>query len=180
MRCRELFATFFKIGLLTIGGGYAMVPVIQEAVVKEHSWLTDEEFIDALALSQSAPGALAINSSVYIGYKLRGFKGALVAALGTALPSFIIILLISLFFFELREIDYVEKAFKGVRAAVVSMIALSLVQLMEAVKLKAKGYAIFVIAAIALVVFDVNPLWVLLAGGAGSFIHYSIKGGSGE
>lgn len=177
MRYRELFATFFKIGLLTIGGGYAMVPVIQEAVVKEHSWLTDEEFIDALALSQSAPGALAINSSVYIGYKLKGVKGAVVAALGTSLPSFLIILLISLFFFRLREIDYVEKAFKGIRAAVVSMIALSLVQLLETVKLKAKGYMIFVIAAIALVVFDVNPLWVLLSGGAGSLIYYSIKGG---
>ena len=102
----------------------------------------------------------------------------MVAALGTSLPSFLIILLISLFFFRMREIDYVEKAFKGIRAAVVSMIALSLVQLLEAVKLKPRGYVVFGASAIALVVLDVNPLWVLVAGGAGSLIYYSIKGGA--
>lgn len=177
MRYRKLFATFFKIGLLTIGGGYAMVPVIQRAVVKENNWLTDEEFIDALALSQSSPGALAINSSVYIGYKLKGIKGGVVSAIGTALPSFLIILLISLFFFNLREIGYVEQAFKGIRAAVVSMIALSLLQLMGSVKLKVGGYIVFVVAAVALVIFGTNPVWVLMAGGAGSIIYYNAKGG---
>lgn len=177
MKYRELFATFFKIGLLTIGGGYAMVPVIQQAVVRDQNWLTDEEFMDALALSQSAPGALAINSSVYIGYKLKGLKGAAVSALGTALPSFLIILIVSLFFFKLREVEYVEKAFRGIRAAVVAMIALSLVQLLEVVKFKARGYAVFIAASVALVFFSINPIWVLLTGGLGSLLYNSIKGG---
>ena len=117
------FGTFFKIGLFTIGGGYAMVPLIEEEVVNKKKWISQEDFIDLLAISQSVPGVFAVNFSIFIGYKLRGFSGALALALGTILPSFLIILAIALFFQQFKEYEAVEKIFKGIRPAVVALIA---------------------------------------------------------
>ena len=97
------FATFFKIGLFTIGGGYAMVPLIEEEVVNKKKWISQEDFIDLLAVSQSVPGVFAVNFSIFIGYKLRRFPGALALALGAILPSFLIILAIALFFHRFKE-----------------------------------------------------------------------------
>ena len=117
------FGTFFKIGLFTIGGGYAMVPLIEEEVIHKKKWLTQEEFIDLLAVSQSVPGVFAVNFSIFIGYKLRKFPGALALALGAILPSFLIILAIALFFHQFKEYEAVENIFKGIRPAVVALIA---------------------------------------------------------
>ena len=114
----KAFASFFKIGLFTIGGGYAMVPLIEEEVVNKKKWISQEEFIDLLAISQSVPGVFAVNFSIFIGYKLRRFPGALALALGTILPSFFIILAIALFFQQFKEYEAVEKIFKGIRPAV--------------------------------------------------------------
>ena len=94
----ELFSIFFKIGLFTIGGGYAMIPLIEEEVVKKHRWITHEEFADLLAIAQSLPGVFAVNMAIFIGNKLYGSKGSVCATLGSVLPSFLIILLIALFF----------------------------------------------------------------------------------
>ena len=94
----EAFGIFFKIGAFTIGGGYAMVPLIENEIVTKRKWIAQEDFIDLLAISQSAPGILAVNISIFIGYKLRGIRGSIITALGTILPSFIIILAIALFF----------------------------------------------------------------------------------
>ena len=98
----KAFGTFFKIGLFTIGGGYAMVPLIEEEVVNRKHWLSQEEFIDLLAVSHSVPGVFAVNFSIFIGYKLRKFPGALALALGAILPSFLIILAIALFFHQFK------------------------------------------------------------------------------
>ena len=117
------FCTFFKIGLFTIGGGYAMVPLIEEEVVNKKQWITQEEFIDLLAVSQSVPGVFAVNFSIFIGYKLRKFPGALALALGAILPSFLIILAIALFFHQYTDYEVVENIFKGIRPAVVDLIA---------------------------------------------------------
>ena len=94
----QAFSIFFKIGIFTLGGGYAMVPLIEEEIVKKHQWVNKEDFLDLLAVSQSAPGIFAVNMSIFIGYKLRGVRGSLVTALGTVLPSFLIILAIAIFF----------------------------------------------------------------------------------
>ena len=122
----DAFSTFFKIGLFTIGGGYAMVPLIEEEVVNKKKWLNQEDFIDLLAVSQSAPGVFAVNFSIFIGYKLRKFPGALSLALGAILPSFLIILSIVLFFHQFKEYEAVENIFKGIRPAVVALIAINL------------------------------------------------------
>ena len=111
----ESFGIFFKIGAFTIGGGYAMVPLIENEIVTKRKWIAQEDFIDLLAISQSAPGILAVNISIFIGYKLRGIRGSIVTALGTILPSFIIILAIALFFHSFKDNPIVERIFKGIR-----------------------------------------------------------------
>ena len=118
----ELFGSFFKIGLFTFGGGYAMVPLIEAEVIERKKWLPQSEFLDLLTLAQSSPGPIAINTSVFIGYKVRGLRGAAAAALGAVLPSFIIILIVAIFFAEIRHNAIVEAAFKGMRPAVVALI----------------------------------------------------------
>ena len=119
----EIFTSFAKIGAFTIGGGYAMIPLIQKEVVERRGWVKEEEFLDYLAISQSAPGILAINISIFIGEKLKGVKGSVIAALGSALPSFVMILLIALFFQGYRDNEIVNKIFMGIRPAVVALIA---------------------------------------------------------
>ena len=118
----EAFSIFFKIGAFTIGGGYAMVPLIENEIVTKRNWIAKEDFIDLLAISQSAPGILAVNISIFIGYRLRGIRGSIITALGTILPSFLIILAIALFFHNFKDNTIVERIFKGIRPAVVEIV----------------------------------------------------------
>ena len=119
----EAFKIFFKIGAFTIGGGYAMVPLIEDEVVNKKKWIEQDDFLDLLAIAQSAPGILAVNIAIFVGYRLRGVKGSLVTSLGSILPSFLMILAIALFFSAYKDNPYVEKVFKGIRPAVVALIA---------------------------------------------------------
>ena len=109
----EIFTCFAKIGAFTIGGGYAMVPVIQKEVVDKKRWVDEQEFLDILAISQSAPGLLAVNISIFLGYKLKGVKGSIVATLGSITPPFLIILAIAMFFAGYQDNPTVIKIFKG-------------------------------------------------------------------
>ena len=118
-----LFKTFFKIGIVTFGGGYAMISMIEEDVVRKYQWVDKEEFLDLLAIAQSCPGVFAINISTFIGYKIRKTRGAVCTALGTALPSFIIILLIAMFFHRFQDNRIIAAMFAGIRPAVVALIA---------------------------------------------------------
>ena len=119
---KKSFKTFLKIGAFTLGGGYAMIPIIEAEVVERHKWLSREEFADIIAVAQSCPGALAINMSVFIGYRLRRLPGAVCTCLATALPSFLIILLIALFFHRFQDVPWVAAMFRGIRPAVVALI----------------------------------------------------------
>ncbi len=117
-----LFFSFFKVGCFTFGGGFAMIPVIQREVCDNKCWMEQEEFIDMIAVTQSAPGPVAVNSSVFVGYKLAGIPGAVIALFGTVLPSFIIILLFAVFIASQSGTQYMTKFFEGVRPAVVALI----------------------------------------------------------
>ena len=119
----ELFITFAKIGLFTIGGGYAMIPLIKQTVVDNKKWASEEDLMDLIAVAQSCPGVFAINISVFIGYRMKRLPGALACAIGAALPSFIIILAIAVFFRQFRENPIVASVFHGIRPAVVALIA---------------------------------------------------------
>ena len=113
----EAFRTFFHIGIFTLGGGYAMIPLIEEEVVNRHKWVEKEEMLDLIAIAQSCPGVFAINIAIFIGYKLRKIRGAIATALGTALPSFLIILAIAIFFKQFEDNKIVAAIFRGIRPA---------------------------------------------------------------
>lgn len=161
----KIFTTFFKIGMFTLGGGYAMIPLIRREIVKNNQWIKDEEFCELLALAQSSPGPVAINSSVFVGYKLRGMSGSLTAALGTALPSFLIILAIAMYFADFRDNEVVANIFKGIRPAVVALIAAPLYSLSKRMKLGAKALLFSVLVTLSVSWAGISPVWVIIAAG---------------
>lgn len=171
----ELFRTFFHIGLFTIGGGYAMIPLIEEKVVEKKKWVSKEEMADLMAVAQSCPGVFAVNISIFIGHKLMGTKGAVTSALGTALPSFIIILLIALFFQQFREYEMVEKAFRGIRPAVVALIASPVFRMARTAKLNRYNCWIPFVAAFSIWLLDVNPIYIILVAGFCGFAWGKMK-----
>ena len=166
----QMFITFVRIGAFTIGGGYAMIPLIQREVVQVRKWMSPKEFIDMLALAQSAPGVIAINTAIFIGYKLKGVRGSIVTALGCALPSFVIILLIAMVFTNFKDSPVVERIFKGIRPAVVALIAAPLYNLAKAAGVTWKTLFIPVIAALLIWGLNISPVWVVVAAIAGGII----------
>ena len=132
---RKLFTTFFKIGAFTLGGGYAMIPIIEAEVVEKNGWIKKEEFLDLLAIAQSCPGVFAANIATFIGYKIKGEKGALYTTLGAVLPSFIIILLIAMVFHQFMQVGWIAAMFNGIRPAVVALIAVPTFNLAKSAKI---------------------------------------------
>lgn len=167
----QLFSDFFKIGAFTLGGGYAMIPIIQSEVVDRRRWLKQEEFLDIIAIAQSCPGVFAINMSVFIGYKLRKLPGALCAAFGTTLPSFAIILLIAMFFSRFQDNPVVESIFKGIRPAVVALIAAPTFTLAKSAKITLSNCWISIGSALAIYLMGVNPVFIILAAGFGGYLY---------
>lgn len=167
----QLFTTFFKIGAFTLGGGYAMIPIIQSEVVEKNAWVDKEEFVDLIAIAQSCPGIFACNIATFIGYKARGEKGALCTTLGAVLPSFIIILLIAMVFRHFMTIHWIAAMFNGIRPAVVALIAVPTFNLAKSAKLHLGNCWIPVAAAILICGLGVNPIWIIIAAGAGGYIY---------
>lgn len=125
----KLFWTYIKIGTFTIGGGYAMLPLIEREVVDKHHWIDEQEFLDMIALAQAAPGLIAVNSAIFIGWRIYKWRGLIATVLGAVLPSFVIILLIAMLFRDIRQYPVVEAVFKGVRPAVVALIAAAVLRM---------------------------------------------------
>ena len=157
----ELFGVFAKIGAFTIGGGYAMIPLIQKEVVERKNWMDEEEFLDALSVSQSAPGLLAVNISIFIGYKLRKGRGSIAATLGSVLPSFIAILLIAMFFRNYGENPTIEAIFKGIRPVVVALIAVPMINLAKKSKLNIFTGIVALATLAAISFLGVSPIYIL-------------------
>lgn len=170
----QLLFVFLKIGAFTIGGGYAMVPLIEREVVHRRKWLTEDDFVELLAIAQAAPGVLAMNVAVFVGYRARGYKGVMSAALGSILPSFVIILAIATVFTRFRENAVVEQVFKGMRPAVVALIAVPIIRLVKAVKLTWKTALIPVTALLLIVLAQVSPVWTVIGAGVGGIL-WSMK-----
>ena len=118
----QLFLTFLKIGAFTFGGGYAMIPIIQKEIVEKRKWITDDDILEIIAIAESTPGPIAINSATFVGYRVAGFFGAFFSTLGVVLPSFVIILLISFVLREFQHIKAVQYAFNGIRAGVLALL----------------------------------------------------------
>ena len=167
----ESFKTFFKIGMFTLGGGYAMIPIIETEVVDKHKWVTKEEFLDLIAIAQSCPGVFAINISTFIGYKLRKVRGALACAIGTALPSFLIILAIAMFFHQFEDNKVVAAMFRGIRPAVVALIAVPTFNLGKRAQLNKFTIWIPIISALVIWLLGVSPIWIIILAGLGGYIY---------
>ncbi|MBE6196403.1 MAG: chromate transporter [Rikenellaceae bacterium] len=161
----RLFLSFLKIGAFTFGGGYAMIPLIEREVIERKKWIAREEFLDLLTLAQSAPGPISLNTAVFVGYKLCGYSGALAAILGTILPSFTIILMIALFFREVRHNVWVDAAFRGMRPAVVALIVYPVVKLARGMHLAM--LLVIIGSALAIWYLGWSPVLLLALGGVG-------------
>ena len=166
-----LLKTFFKIGAFTLGGGYAMIPMIEAEVVDKHRWIDKEEFLDLIAIAQSCPGVFAINTSIFIGYKLKKMRGALSACLGTALPSFLIILLIAIFFHRFMEIGWIAAMFRGIRPAVVALIAVPTFNMAKAAHISLVNCWIPIGSAVLIWLVGVNPIYIIIAAGIGGYLY---------
>ena len=171
----DIFLTFAKIGSFTIGGGFAMVQMMEREVVEKKHWLDHEEFMDTLVVAQSTPGLFAIDMASHIGLKLKGVRGGIVGALATALPSIVAILLIAIFFQTFKDNIYVEKIFMGVRPCVVALILAPCFGMAKKAKLNKFNFWIPIVAAILIAAFGVSPIWCILVAGIGGFIYGKLK-----
>ncbi len=176
-QCLSLFLSFTKIGAFTFGGGWAMISIIEREIVDRHHWIEREEFLNLLAIAQSLPGILAVNIAASVGDKIRGFKGSAVAALGTILPSFIIILIIAIFLTPdfIKSNQTVSSIFMGIRPAVVALIIAPVITSARAAKLgwKTIWIPIAVAALISLNLgFISNPILYILLGGVGGYLYF--------
>ena len=170
---RTLFFTFFKIGLFTFGGGYAMIALLEEEFIQRRRWLDKDEFLDMAAIAESTPGPVAINSATYLGYKLAKVPGAATATVAVCLPSFLIIYAISLFFEQFTQLTVIANAFKGIQVCVIYLIFSAGVRMLKA--LDKSPFATGVLAAVMLVIVGLSLagvsvssiLLILLSGAAG-------------
>lgn len=171
----SLFWEFFKVGLFTIGGGMAMIPQLQQVAVNDKKWLTEDEMIDCIAVSQSLPGVIAINSATFIGRKRGGIRGALSATLGVVMPSFIIILLAVTVLGFIGDNRYVAGAFTGIKAAVCGLILVTVAKLGKQILKGPFQWIVAVCAFAAIAIFSVNVVWVIIAGGVAGIIYNAVR-----
>lgn len=163
----DLFITFLKVGTFTIGGGYAMIPLIEKEVVDKKKWINRDDFLDMLALAQSSPGPIAVNVSVFVGYKVAGIPGSIIAVLGAILTAFLILLFVAMYFIGIRDNTIVERIFKGIRPAVTALIAAPVIRMGKSAKINKKTIFIPLIAIILVAFIKWSPIYVIIASAAG-------------
>lgn len=169
----RLFASFARVGAFTIGGGYAMIPIIQREVVDRRGWATEEEFVDIIGLSQTAPGAIAINSSIFVGFRTAGLLGAVSATLGMVLPPFAVILVIAVFFQQFLKYPLVMAAFAGVRPAVLGLILAAVLKIGKTVLKKWSSVALTAALLAAGLVLNLHPvLSIAIAAAIGAWLFF--------
>ncbi len=173
----ELFIVFARIGGFTFGGGYAMLPIIQEEVVEKRGWATEEEVIDYYAIGQCTPGIIAVNTATFIGYKLRGIVGAIFATLGMVFPSVVIITIIATFFTHFQDYKVVQHAFGGIRVAVVALILNAIVKMWDKSVKDYIGVLIFVISFVIVAFMHISPIVVIVASAIAGIIIQGRRAG---
>ncbi|MCR4773883.1 MAG: chromate transporter [Prevotella sp.] len=171
----NFFTTCNKIGAFTLGGGYAMIPIMEEEFVNKNHWMTKEEFMDIMVVAQTTPGIFSIDMASHIGYKLKGVWGGIVGALGIALPSIIIILLIAMFFHSFKENVWVERFFKGVRPTVVALIAAPCFTMAKTAKISRHTIWIPIISCVLIWALGVSPIWIILCTGITGYAYGAYK-----
>ena len=158
----RLFLTFFKVSIFTLGGGLAMIPLIQREVVEKKKWIGKEEFLDVIAISNSLPGSIAVNIATPIGYKLSGRLGALFAAMGAVLPPFTVIIMVASVVLSIRDYPVMEAMFKGIRPCVVALIATAVLNLSRAAAINRRTVVIPAAIILAVILLRIHPVYVVL------------------
>lgn len=166
----KFFISCNKIGAFTLGGGYAMIPIMEHEFVEKYKWLDKQEFVDILLVAQSSPGIFSAHMASYIGYKLRGIWGGIVGALGITLPSIVAITLIAMFFTTFKDNIWVEKFFSGVRPAVVALIASPCFKLAKGANINRYNFWIPIVSALLIWLMGVSPILIILIAGIGGFL----------
>lgn len=161
--CLQLLLSFMKIGLVTFGGGYAMIPIIENETSKKRKWVSGEDLLDIVAISESTPGPIAICAASFIGYRVVGVIGAFMATLGVVLPSFVIIFLISIFLREFSSYDIVKYAFTGIRAGVLALIIKAVISMFKKAPKNILAYIIMAVSFALVVLFSTNVLVIILS-----------------
>ena len=172
----KLFVSFWKIGTFTIGGGYVMIPIMEQEIVDRRGWLSREEFMDYLSLSQAMPGIFAVNMATCIGRKLGGIWGVVCAIAGNVLMPIALILMLAMFFRYFRDNVIVERVFMGLRPAVVALIAAPVFRMAKSAKISWSNFWIPLVAALLIWLFGVSPVWVIVAAMAGGLVWGRVKG----
>lgn len=167
----EFFLTCNKIGAFTLGGGYAMIPIMEREFVDKHQWMDRQEFMDIMVVAQTTPGIFAIDMASHIGYKLRGVWGGIVGALGIALPSIIAIMVIAMFFQNFKDNEYVAKFFRGVRPAVVALIAAPCFKMAKTANITWRTAWIPVVCAALIWLLGVSPIYIIIAAGLAGYFY---------
>ena len=158
----QLFWTYLKIGTFTLGGGYVMLPMIEREVVQRKQWIDSEEFLNMIALAQAAPGLIAVNSAIFIGWRIGGWRGVLATVLGAVLPSFLIILAIAMLFQDYKDLPAIEAIFKGIRPAVVALIAAPLCRMAYSAKISWATAIVPIAGALLIWLVGLSPVWIIL------------------
>lgn len=179
MSSLELFWIFFKIGLFTFGGGYAMIPYIKEEIIEKKKWMNEEELLELIAIAESTPGPMAINMATFIGYKQKKFLGSLFSTIGVVLPSFIIIFIISLFFKQFMNIDVVKNAFVGINCAVAFLIIKAGIEMFIKLPKNSFNIIMFICVLTLMIVFEIlsihfSSIYLILIGGVLGLITNSL------
>lgn len=172
----DLFVSFFKMGLFTFGGGYAMLPMLQREVVEKHKWVTEDRILDYYAIGQCTPGVIAVNTATFVGVAVAGFWGGVVATCAVILPSLLIITLVSSVLEAFSSIAIVAHALAGVRVAVAVLVIAAAAKLFRKGVKGVLGYVIFLLSLLLLLFFDVSPIWIVLGAGVIGVVQSLRKG----
>jgi chromate transporter len=171
----EILLIFIKIGTFTIGGGYAMIPLIEKEVVDKKKWIDRDDFVDMLALAQSSPGPIAVNVSVFVGYKVAGIPGSIFAVLGAILTAFLILLVVAMYFIGIKDNAVVERIFKGIRPAVVALIAAPVIRMSKNAKINRKTIFILIATVIFVGFLKISPIYAIIISALGGILYGIIK-----
>lgn len=171
----QLFWTYLKIGTFTLGGGYVMLPMIEREVVQRRGWIDSEEFLNMIALAQAAPGLIAVNSAIFIGWRIGGWRGVIATVLGAVLPSFLIILAIAMVFQNYKDLPAVEAVFKGVRPAVVALIAAPLCRMAYSAKITWATAIIPIAGALLIWLGGLSPVWIIFVTVVATLLYTYLK-----
>ena len=171
----SFFVTCNKIGAFTLGGGYAMIPIMEREFVDHHKWMDKQEFMDIMVVAQATPGIFAIDMASHIGYKLRGIWGGIVGAIGIALPSIIAIIIIAMFFRQFKNNYWVEKFFAGIRPAVVALIAAPCFKMAKTAKINRYNVWIPVASCALIYLLGISPIYIIIAAGVLGWLYGKMR-----